>query len=45
MRPRLRPPRLLRIVGEVADGGRKVVVFSYFRDVLKDGDKGAGLWA
>ncbi|MBO0824080.1 MAG: DEAD/DEAH box helicase, partial [Actinobacteria bacterium] len=26
--------RLVEIVGEAADGGRKVVVFSYFRDVL-----------
>ena len=27
--------RLVEIVGEAADGGRKVVVFSYFRDVLE----------
>jgi SNF2 family DNA or RNA helicase len=26
--------RLVEIVGEAADGGRKVIVFSYFRDVL-----------
>ena len=26
--------RLVDIVGEAADGGRKVIVFSYFRDVL-----------
>ena len=26
--------RLTEIVGEAADGGRKVIVFSYFRDVL-----------
>ena len=31
--PKLR--RLVEIVGEAADGGRKVVVFSYFRDVLE----------
>lgn len=30
--PKLR--RLVEIVSEAADGGRKVVVFSYFRDVL-----------
>jgi superfamily II DNA or RNA helicase len=27
--------RLVEIVGEAADGGRKVIVFSYFRDVLQ----------
>jgi SNF2 family DNA or RNA helicase len=27
--------RLVEIVGEAADGGRKVIVFSYFRDVLE----------
>jgi SNF2 family DNA or RNA helicase len=27
--------RLTEIVGEAADGGRKVIVFSYFRDVLE----------
>jgi SNF2 family DNA or RNA helicase len=27
--------RLAEIVGEAADGGRKVIVFSYFRDVLE----------
>ena len=27
--------RLVDIVGEAADGGRKVIVFSYFRDVLE----------
>jgi SNF2 family DNA or RNA helicase len=31
--PKLR--RLVEIVSEAADGGRKVVVFSYFRDVLE----------
>jgi superfamily II DNA or RNA helicase len=31
--PKLR--RLVEIVGEAADGGRKVIVFSYFRDVLE----------
>ena len=31
--PKLR--RLSEIVGEAADGGRKVIVFSYFRDVLR----------
>ena len=31
--PKLR--RLVEIVGEAADGGRKVVVFSYFRNVLE----------
>ena len=31
--PKLR--RLVEIVGEAADGGRKVVVFSYFRGVLE----------
>jgi hypothetical protein len=31
--PKLR--RLVEIVGEAADGGRKVVVFSYFRSVLE----------
>jgi superfamily II DNA or RNA helicase len=27
--------RLVEILGEAADGGRKVIVFSYFRDVLE----------
>jgi superfamily II DNA or RNA helicase len=31
--PKLR--RLVEIVSEAADGGRKVIVFSYFRDVLE----------
>jgi SNF2 family DNA or RNA helicase len=31
--PKLR--RLVEIVSEAADGGRKIVVFSYFRDVLE----------
>ena len=31
--PKLR--RLVEIVAEAADGGRKVIVFSYFRDVLE----------
>ncbi|HEX6520391.1 MAG TPA: DEAD/DEAH box helicase [Streptosporangiaceae bacterium] len=31
--PKLR--RLAEIVGEAADGGRKAIVFSYFRDVLE----------
>jgi superfamily II DNA or RNA helicase len=31
--PKLR--RLVEIVGEAADGGRKIIVFSYFRDVLE----------
>jgi SNF2 family DNA or RNA helicase len=31
--PKLR--RLVEIAGEAADGGRKVIVFSYFRDVLE----------
>jgi superfamily II DNA or RNA helicase len=31
--PKLR--RLVEIIGEAADGGRKVIVFSYFRDVLE----------
>ena len=31
--PKLR--RLVQIISEAADGGRKVVVFSYFRDVLE----------